>query len=407
MSILGWNTSELEETEEGEDQEESVSSYHDYSHKDQSNMDLQSPSSSSENNSYRDETDTEFNERYFYIDKYDNEQLKELIKLFMIKVMSGFKDSDDNLKDMLTNAIDKIPNKLWIEKQTVGNDKDTGYHYNDQLLGEDKIIDFIEDKIDATNQYSFQEGKDSVYNYATKQVTKSSDNKHSENILDSHEESEYLIYERHFESQPFNSAEEGEKDTEAINENNSLEKDPIYDDDLNTEDLGIIDLEDDDVFDNIDDDKLPFLKNTYSKKNRPNNSKSVAAGSKSKANRIDFGREDVGPDTTPKNKSETSTPEKEPQIKPQPENDLKVDDIEPDTKDDFETEPPKPQELSQEEVEEPKEVEEVPEVQDIQETPQEHTIPPSESQVKDIEIDDLEEESEGEDDINKYLGKSF
>jgi hypothetical protein len=61
------------------------------------------------------------------------------------------------------------------------------------------------------------------------------------------------------------------------------------------EDLGIIDLDElekedgtaengkdslaffDDQF---DDDKLPVLKNTYSKKHRPNNSKSVAIGSK-------------------------------------------------------------------------------------------------------------------------------
>ena len=63
-----------------------------------------------------------------------------------------------------------------------------------------------------------------------------------------------------------------------------MNKDKIFDEEINTEDLGIIDLEDD-LFDNIDDDKLPFLKNTYSKKNRPNNSKSVAAGSKSKANK--------------------------------------------------------------------------------------------------------------------------
>jgi hypothetical protein len=32
--------------------------------------------------------------------------------------------------------------------------------------------------------------------------------------------------------------------------------------------------------DQFDDDKLPVLKNTYSKKHRPNNSKSVAIGSK-------------------------------------------------------------------------------------------------------------------------------
>jgi len=52
-----------------------------------------------------------------------------------------------------------------------------------------------------------------------------------------------------------------------------------------TDDLGIIDLDnkdggvgDDPLFD-VDDDKLPVLKNI--KKNRPNNGKSVAIGSRS------------------------------------------------------------------------------------------------------------------------------
>lgn len=53
-----------------------------------------------------------------------------------------------------------------------------------------------------------------------------------------------------------------------------------------SDDLGIIDLdnddedEGDDLFD-VDDDKLPILKNIISKKNRPNNGKSVAIGSRS------------------------------------------------------------------------------------------------------------------------------
>lgn len=54
-------------------------------------------------------------------------------------------------------------------------------------------------------------------------------------------------------------------------------------DGITTDDLGIIDLDEDgaaDEFDELDDDKLPVLKNTYSKKNRPNNSKSVAIGSR-------------------------------------------------------------------------------------------------------------------------------
>ena len=36
----------------------------------------------------------------------------------------------------------------------------------------------------------------------------------------------------------------------------------------------------------MDDDKLPVLKNTYSKKNRPNNSKSVSVGSRSQGGTI-------------------------------------------------------------------------------------------------------------------------
>ena len=52
-----------------------------------------------------------------------------------------------------------------------------------------------------------------------------------------------------------------------------------------------------DEFDELDDDKLPVLKNTYSKKSRPNNSKSVAVGSKSQGGNIkmrkaEFSKED-------------------------------------------------------------------------------------------------------------------
>lgn len=60
---------------------------------------------------------------------------------------------------------------------------------------------------------------------------------------------------------------------------------------MNTDDLGIIDLDDDDsLCDNIDDENLPVLKNSYLKQKWPNNSKSVAIGSKSQANKIDFGK---------------------------------------------------------------------------------------------------------------------
>lgn len=63
--------------------------------------------------------------------------------------------------------------------------------------------------------------------------------------------SDYLIYERHFDSSADDSSPSHLFSTE--------------DEGINTEDLGIIDLEDDDIFDNIDDDNLPILKNTYSK----------------------------------------------------------------------------------------------------------------------------------------------
>lgn len=57
-----------------------------------------------------------------------------------------------------------------------------------------------------------------------------------------------------------------------------------------SDDLGIIDLDnddDEDVFD-VDDDKLPVLKNIISKKNRPNNGKSVAIGSRSQGGIMRF-----------------------------------------------------------------------------------------------------------------------
>ena len=37
------------------------------------------------------------------------------------------------------------------------------------------------------------------------------------------------------------------------------------DENMNSEDLGIIDLDEDDIFENIDDESLPVLKNTYTK----------------------------------------------------------------------------------------------------------------------------------------------
>lgn len=341
--------------------------------RDQSHHDLRSPSSSSENNSYRDETDNEFNERYFYVDKYEDSQLKMLIKAFVVKVMIITKDVEGKLTEITDPTNYAIPSKLWVEKQGATTEKDASYHFvSTQGPSDDRITDFIEDTIDATSENRLKESGDHLYSYAAKQVGKFNERKLSDDMLDSHDESEYLIFERHFESQPFSSSEE-EKESEKTRSKNVLEKDPIFEDELNTEDLGIIDLEDDDVFDNIDDDKLPFLKNTYSKKNRPNNSKSVAAGSKSKANRIDFGREDVGPDTTPKARSEESTPEKEfSQIKP--EEDLQVN-----------------------------------EIAELEEEPQPQQPPlPEEQMDSDEDVGQAEQESEEdeeEDDINKYLGR--
>jgi hypothetical protein len=69
-------------------------------------------------------------------------------------------------------------------------------------------------------------------------------------------------------------------------------------DGINQEDLGIIDLDGDDVsdeFDEFDDDKLPVLKNTYSKKTRPNNSKSVAIGSRSQGGNVKRRKAEDGP----------------------------------------------------------------------------------------------------------------
>ena len=250
--------SENQTPEEGEDQEESPNisqSYNDYSNKDQSNTEVQSPCSSSDNNSYRDEHDAELESNYFYIERMKNEQLQAMIKLFIVNVLTNNKDSEDKLKDIPSNIIFSLPTKLWIEKQG-NNDKETGSNYNEQLTEEDILTDFVEDSIDATNENRLKESVGSTFPYAAKLVSSTGDIK-----ANKHEESGYLIYERHFEAQPL--VKEDEKDIEIETPDESAIKDPNFDDDLNTEDLGIIDIEDDDVF---DDDKLPFLKrNTYSK----------------------------------------------------------------------------------------------------------------------------------------------
>ncbi|CAI2383303.1 unnamed protein product [Moneuplotes crassus] len=283
----------VEDIQSKEDPEETE----DVSHKDQSNTDILSPSSSSGNNSFRDETEMEFNEKYFYIDKYNNHQIKDLIKLFLAKVLTDSKESEESMKQLPSSVIFSLPSKLWIDKQGISDKENED---NDETFEEDKLTDFIEDTIDATDEDILKDPQSTVFPYASKFVQSKKD---INDKLKKQEESGYLIYERHFESQPFAQDEE-DKDIEIEVPEESSSKEINFDEDLNTEDLGIIDIEDDDVF---DDDKLPFLKNTYSKKYRPNNSKSVAAGSKSKANRIDFGREDIGPDSSPRLKENTST----------------------------------------------------------------------------------------------------
>ena len=312
--------------------------YQEYSNRDRSNTELQSPSSSSENNSFKDETDIEFNERYFYVDKYDSDQLKQLVKLFIIKVNSDQKSLSEKSKMTCNEIAYDIPANLWVEKQNINNDKSNVINNTNDSQSIKKLTDFIEDSLDAKSE-TWNSNSNQTRFYSSESSTKN-DNKVPEVTAfspDSHDESEYLIFERHFESKPYN---QGEGDSDSQNEvsNNPIENEKYqnYDEELNTEDLGIIDLEDDDGFDNIDDDKLPVLKNTHSKKNRPNNSKSVAAGSKSKANRIDFGREDVGPDTGTKSKSQESSPDKnEPDESVKIlENNTKVDDFELQTEQD-------------------------------------------------------------------------
>lgn len=109
------------------------------------------------------------------------------------------------------------------------------------------------------------------------------------------DESDFLIFERHFDkngrSNPSNyddfneQPEDGDHREHGQTNGNYLYDRAHRNDQSPSDDLGIIDLdndedEEDDLFD-VDDDKLPILKNIISKKNRPNNGKSVAIGSRS------------------------------------------------------------------------------------------------------------------------------
>ena len=157
------------ETEERDDEneEETEPASQDFSNKDQSNLDFENRSSSSENNSLRDESDAEFNEKYFYIDNYDKNQLKELVKLFVLKVVTSVKDTEEKLIQIPVNQIFSLPRKLWIEKQE-NNEKETGFIYDDQILEEDRITDFIEDTIDATSENIFKDPGSHIFPYAAK-----------------------------------------------------------------------------------------------------------------------------------------------------------------------------------------------------------------------------------------------
>jgi hypothetical protein len=155
----------------------------------------------------------------------------------MTKAIILGREFDDKLKTPL-NTTETLPSKLWIEKQPAA--PESTYHFvQAQEFVDDKMTDFIEDNLEASLPQILS------------QSSKSAENKPEG------EESEYLIYERHFDPQQF--ATPQEKDTDQTVEDEAMGKDLVYEDDINTEDLGIIDLEDDDVFDNIDDEKLPFL----------------------------------------------------------------------------------------------------------------------------------------------------
>jgi hypothetical protein len=106
-----------------------------------------------------------------------------------------------------------------------------------------------------------------------------------------HDHNNYLIFDRRFDS----TEKRGDMTTQE--EINGMQIHPsdeklrgpndrtLRNEHSPSDDLGIIDLDndeddEDDIFD-VDDDKLPILKNIFSKKNRPNNGKSVAIGSRS------------------------------------------------------------------------------------------------------------------------------
>ena len=107
-----------------------------------------------------------------------------------------------------------------------------------------------------------------------------------------HDHNSYLIYDRHFETGKVSSKLRTGEDIgikaeldDKVHHASTYEARALRNEQSPSDDLGIIDLDndeddEDDLFD-VDDDKLPILKNIFSKKNRPNNRKSVAIGSRS------------------------------------------------------------------------------------------------------------------------------
>lgn len=197
-------------------------------------------------------------ENYFYADQYNEDQLKEIIAIFKVDY--------------------KPPKTLWIEKQGATNNYQfqNGEMVAGQALnydGDVNMHDVFEDNfVNKLNSKANTQGK--IAN-AFDQYFKSGDDKEKSNA-NGEGETDYLIFERHFETDK----EKNNKYSQDVNGSSKADGNTI--DGINQDELGIIDLDEvGDDFDELDDDKLPILKNTYKKKNRPNNSKSVAIGSRS------------------------------------------------------------------------------------------------------------------------------
>jgi hypothetical protein len=234
------------------------------------------------------------------MDKYDHEQLKKVLYCF---------ESNYELPSTLSNDKSQMTNDSCHNMYDISGNAENKDEENKNSADYLREADYIADQ--PTGELKSPYSEKIFHNVFPYEVSPSiSTNQNSRNTDRIKEDSEYLIFERHFGPQIFsrNSMNEGEESNDSDNRDTVGGKFPNTEEELDPESLGIIDLEDEDLFDDIDDDKLPVLKKTYSKKNRPNNSRSVAAGSKSKANRIDYGIDETisGPNM---NKT-ASTPEK-------------------------------------------------------------------------------------------------